>query len=75
VLGTDYTWPTTDSIDYFMAKGFNTFRIGFLMERISPPATGLTGTFDATYLASLNTVCGDTVGMFGLRVLANGCGL
>ena len=34
-----------------MEKGFNTFRIPFLMERMSPPATGLTGPLDATYLS------------------------
>ncbi|KAG8907724.1 hypothetical protein FRB99_002520 [Tulasnella sp. 403] len=53
VYNTDYTWPTTQSIDYFLGKGFNTFRIAFLMERLSPPATGLTGPFDATYLGQL----------------------
>jgi len=31
----------------------NTFRVAFLMERISPPATGLTGSFNATYLQGL----------------------
>ena len=35
----------------------NTFRIPFLMERLSPPAQGLTGAMDATYLAALRKVC------------------
>ena len=39
-----------------MGKGFNTFRIPFLMERLVPPATGITGPLDATYLAGLKTV-------------------
>lgn len=39
-----------------MAKGYTTFRIAFLMERISPPASGLKGSFDATYLAALKKV-------------------
>lgn len=39
-----------------MGKGFNTFRIQFLMERLLPPATGITGAFDATYLSGLKTV-------------------
>lgn len=39
-----------------MEKGFNTFRIPFLMERMSPQATGLTGPFDSTYLSGLQTV-------------------
>ncbi|KAG8982989.1 hypothetical protein FRB90_006377, partial [Tulasnella sp. 427] len=55
VLGTDYTWPATSSIDYFVNLGFNAFRVAFLMERLSPPANGLTGSFDATYLASLKS--------------------
>ncbi|KAG9051240.1 hypothetical protein FS837_010527 [Tulasnella sp. UAMH 9824] len=55
VLGTDYTWPAPSSIDYFVGKGFNAFRVAFLMERLSPPANGLTGAFDATYLASLQS--------------------
>lgn len=69
VLGTDYTWPTTDSVDYFIAKGFNTFRIAFLMERLTPPATGLTGAFDATYLASLKTIATYITGKGGYAVL------
>ncbi|QRV81254.1 Cellulase (glycosyl hydrolase family 5 protein) [Ceratobasidium sp. AG-Ba] len=68
-LGKDYTWPTTDSVDYFLAKGMNTFRIAFLMERISPPATGLTGAFDATYLAGLKTIASYVTSKGGNAVL------
>ncbi|KAG8969589.1 hypothetical protein FRC05_001020 [Tulasnella sp. 425] len=53
VLGTDYTWPAPSSIDYFVGKGFNAFRVPFTMERISP--NSITGSFDATYLASLKS--------------------
>ncbi|KDR76291.1 hypothetical protein GALMADRAFT_140006 [Galerina marginata CBS 339.88] len=56
VLGTDYTWPSPSSIDYFVGQGFNTFRVPFLMERLSPPSSGLTGAFDATYLNGLKTI-------------------
>ncbi|KAG8907721.1 hypothetical protein FRB99_002517 [Tulasnella sp. 403] len=35
---------------YFLGLGFNTFRISFLMKRLSAPATALTGPFDPTYL-------------------------
>ncbi|KAF7981198.1 hypothetical protein HWV62_34521 [Athelia sp. TMB] len=56
VLGKDYEWPADSSIDFFVGKGFNTFRVCFLMERISPPANGLTGSFDPTYLAGLTTI-------------------
>ncbi|KAG9056683.1 hypothetical protein FS842_009920 [Serendipita sp. 407] len=54
VLGTDYTWPSPSSVDYFVGKGMNFFRIAFAMERISP--SGLTGSFDATYLSGLKTI-------------------
>jgi hypothetical protein len=33
VLGTDYLYPTTDEIDYFVARGMNVFRFPFLWER------------------------------------------
>ncbi|KAG8955839.1 hypothetical protein FRC04_006285 [Tulasnella sp. 424] len=69
VLGTDYTWPTTSSVDFFIGKGFNTFRIAFLMERISPPANGLTGSFDATYLQGLKTIASYVTSKGGYAVL------
>ncbi|KAF8594706.1 endoglucanase [Ceratobasidium sp. AG-I] len=69
ILGTDYTWPTTTSIDYFLGKGMNTFRIAFLMERIVPPATGLTGAFNATYLAALKTTASYVTSKGGYAVL------
>ncbi|KAG8941714.1 hypothetical protein FRC03_004169, partial [Tulasnella sp. 419] len=69
VLGTHYTWPTTDSIDFFLGKGFNTFRIAFLMERISPPTTGLTGPFDTAYLGDLKRTVSYITGKGGYAVL------
>lgn len=36
--GTDYKFPTTSEIDYFLSKGMNTFRIGFMWERMQPSA-------------------------------------
>ncbi|KAI5776409.1 glycoside hydrolase superfamily [Geopyxis carbonaria] len=65
VLGTNYIWPTTTSIDYFMGKGFNTFRVAFLMERLSPPSSGLTGSFDATYLADFKKIASYITGKGG----------
>ena len=56
VLGKDYTWPSPSSIDYFVGLGMNTFRIPFLLERLAPPATGITGPFDQTYLSGLQTI-------------------
>lgn len=54
-LGKDYTWPSPSSIDFFVGKGMNTFRIPFQLERLLPPATGLTGGFNQTYLSGLKT--------------------
>ncbi|QRV93546.1 Cellulase (glycosyl hydrolase family 5 protein) [Ceratobasidium sp. AG-Ba] len=69
VLGTDYTWPSKSSIDFFLGKGMNTFRIAFLMERLSPPAKGLTGAFDATYLAALKDIVTYVTGKGGYAVI------
>ncbi|CAG7849025.1 Endo-beta-1,4-glucanase B Short=Endoglucanase B; AltName: Full=Carboxymethylcellulase B; AltName: Full=Cellulase B; Flags: Precursor [Serendipita indica DSM 11827] len=49
-LNKDYTWPSPSSVDYFLGKGMNFFRIPFMMERMSPPATGLTGPVDTPHL-------------------------
>lgn len=53
VKNTDYVWPTLSTIDTFIAKGMNTFRINILMERIIP--TELTGSLDSAYLADLKS--------------------
>ncbi|KAI0747325.1 endoglucanase [Irpex lacteus] len=68
-LGTDYTWPSPSSIDFFVGKGFNTFRVPFLMERLSPPATGLTGPFDSTYLQGLKTIVSYITGKGGYALV------
>jgi endoglucanase len=36
----DYTWPSTSEVDYFVAKGMNTFRVNFMWERVQPTANG-----------------------------------
>lgn len=51
VYGTDYYWPTLSTIDTFVSKGMNTFRINILMERLVP--NSMTGTMDANYLGNL----------------------
>jgi endoglucanase len=51
--GTDYTFPDTESILTLISKGFNTFRIPFLMERLTPE---MTGSFDEGYLKNLTSV-------------------
>ncbi|KAI0123775.1 extracellular endoglucanase [Xylariales sp. AK1849] len=54
VKGTDYTWPLTSSIDTLMGKGFNIFRIPFLMERLVPST--LTSGVNSAYLADMQTL-------------------
>lgn len=53
VEGSDYGFPTNAEIDYFVARGMNTFRIPFKWERLQP---SLYGTFTATYFAKLDAV-------------------
>ncbi|OJT01771.1 Endoglucanase 3 [Trametes pubescens] len=69
-LGTDYTWPSPTSIDFFLGQGFNTFRIPFLMERVSPPSTGgLTGPFNSTYLDGLKQTVSYITGKGGFAIV------
>nr|BAK01092.1 predicted protein [Hordeum vulgare subsp. vulgare] len=51
---TDYTFPRTSSIDYFVSNGMNIIRVPFLWERLQPQ---LNGAFDSAYLGYIdNTV-------------------
>lgn len=69
-LGKDYTWPSPSSVDFFMGAGFNTFRIPFLMERVSPPSTGgMGGPFNQTYLEGLKTIVSYITGKGGFAVV------
>jgi aryl-phospho-beta-D-glucosidase BglC (GH1 family) len=54
---------------YSSGKGMNTFRIAFMMERISPLSSGLTGSFDSTYLNGLKTIVSYVTGKGGYAVL------
>ncbi|TFK99435.1 endoglucanase [Pterulicium gracile] len=56
VLGTHYTWPSPSSIDYFTSRGFNSFRIAFLMERLVAPSTGVKGPHVQAYLQGLTSI-------------------
>ncbi|KEY73803.1 hypothetical protein S7711_03103 [Stachybotrys chartarum IBT 7711] len=49
--GTHFRFPDEAAISTLIGEGMNTFRISFAMERLSP--NGLTGAFDAGYLANL----------------------
>ncbi|KAK7463565.1 hypothetical protein VKT23_006911 [Stygiomarasmius scandens] len=52
----DYIWPAQSSIDYFVQQGFNFFRLPFLLERLTPPSTGITGSFDSAYFGNLTAI-------------------
>ncbi|KAI5835096.1 glycoside hydrolase [Schizophyllum commune Tattone D] len=69
VKNTDYTWPSPSSIDYFIQDGLNTFRVPFLLERLAPPASGITGSFDSTYLADLQSTVEYITGKGGYAVI------
>lgn len=61
--------PETSSLDFFIEHGFNTFRIPFAMERMSPPATGLGSPFDSAYLGDLKTTVNYITGKGGYAVI------
>jgi endoglucanase len=49
----DYVWPTAQEVDYYRAKGMNTFRIGFQWERLQNKPSG---AFVAAYFAKLDAL-------------------
>jgi endoglucanase len=53
VEGNDYDWPSNADVDYFLSKGMNIFRVGFLWERVQP---ALSGDFAPTYTAELDAL-------------------
>ncbi|KAK0625037.1 glycoside hydrolase superfamily [Bombardia bombarda] len=53
-LGKHYTWPVHSTIDTLVGKGFNTFRIPFMMERLVP--TTMSGTVNRTYSQGLEDI-------------------
>ncbi|KAJ5890616.1 endo-beta-1-4-glucanase B [Penicillium subrubescens] len=53
VLGTDYTWPTTSTIQTLRNAGMNIFRVPFMMERLVPNT--LTSSPNAAYLQGLKS--------------------
>jgi endoglucanase len=46
-----------------------TFRVAFLMERLSPPSSGLTGSFDSTYLNGLKNIVNYITNKGGYAIL------
>ncbi|RDL38160.1 uncharacterized protein BP5553_05593 [Venustampulla echinocandica] len=65
--GTDYTWPVDSTIDTLMGKGFNIFRIPFLMERLVP--NSLTGAVDSAYLNDLKATVSHITGKGGYAAI------
>lgn len=63
----DYKWPTTSEVDYFVSKGMNTFRIGFMWERLQPVANG---ELAGPYLAKLDGLVTHATGK-GATVILN----
>lgn len=62
------------ALQFFMGQGFNTFRIPFLMERVSPPSTGgLTGPFNSTYLDGLKQTVSYITGKGGFAIIDRKC--
>ncbi|KAH7625774.1 glycoside hydrolase superfamily [Sordaria sp. MPI-SDFR-AT-0083] len=53
-LGKHYTWPVQSTIDTLIGKGFNTFRVPFMMERLVP--NKLTGSVNTTYSQGLESI-------------------
>lgn len=51
--GTDYRFPTEEEVDYFLAKGMTTFRIGFKWERLQKATYA---AFEATYASRLDAI-------------------
>lgn len=65
--GLDYVWAKTSEIDFFLAKGMNTFRIGFQWERLQPQAYG---GLAAEYLSNLDRLVTHATSR-GARVVLN----
>ncbi len=62
------------AMQFFLGQGFNTFRIPFLMERVSPPSTGgLTGPFNSTYLDGLKQTVSYITGKGGFAIVDREC--
>jgi aryl-phospho-beta-D-glucosidase BglC (GH1 family) len=54
-LGTDYTYPTTQEIDYYAGKGMSVLRLPFIWERAQLSENG---PLNASELAQMDTVVG-----------------
>lgn len=64
--GKDYGWPTHAEVDYFTGKGMNTFRVGFLWERMQAKAFG---ELTSSYVAKLDDLVAYATGKGAVVIL------
>ncbi|KAK1726424.1 hypothetical protein CaCOL14_012140 [Colletotrichum acutatum] len=67
VWGTDFIFPDPSTITTLRGQGYNTFRVQFKMERMTP--NSLTAGFNTAYLANLTTVINHITSSGGWAVL------
>ncbi|KXH57664.1 cellulase [Colletotrichum nymphaeae SA-01] len=65
--GTDFIFPDPSTITTLRGQGYNTFRVQFKMERMTP--NSLTAGFNTAYLANLTTVVNHITSSGGWAVL------
>ncbi|RUP17849.1 glycoside hydrolase superfamily [Jimgerdemannia flammicorona] len=66
VYGTDYTYPTKSSVNYFASKKVNVIRVPFLWERLQP---NLNQALNATEFGRLNAIVNYATKTKGIYVL------
>ncbi|KKF94606.1 putative endo-beta-1,4-glucanase B [Ceratocystis fimbriata CBS 114723] len=66
VYGKDFTFANTSAIDALLSQGYNTIRLPFLMERLSP---SLSGPLDSAYLKNYTEAVDFVTGKGGYAVL------
>ncbi|KAK2731671.1 endoglucanase 3 precursor [Colletotrichum kahawae] len=65
--GKEFIFPDPATITTLRGQGYNTFRVQFKMERLTP--TGLTGAFNTAYLANYTAVINHITSSGGWAVL------
>ena len=56
LYGSSDNFATTQQLDYYKSRGLNTFRVGFLWDKLQPT---LYGPLDPTYLAKMDKLVAD----------------
>ncbi|KAH8721763.1 cellulase [Ilyonectria robusta] len=67
VWGTHFIFPSLSTIDTLRTQGYNTFRVQFRMERLTPNT--MTGDYNTAYLKNLTDVVNHITGSGGWAVL------